>query len=64
VPTRAFVVVLIPPGAPHAGVIVGLWAAALIEVHEIARAARCLWWVDSSFTVGHALAVDGGYLAR
>ena len=31
---------------------------------EIARAAMWLCSDDSSFTVGHALAVDGGYLAR
>lgn len=31
---------------------------------EIARAVRWLCSDDSSFTTGHALAVDGGYLAR
>ena len=31
---------------------------------EIAKAALWLCSDDSSFTVGHALAVDGGYLAR
>ncbi len=31
---------------------------------EIAKAAMWLCSDDSSFTVGHALAVDGGYLAR
>lgn len=31
---------------------------------EIARAALWLCSDDSSFTAGHALAVDGGYLAR
>jgi len=31
---------------------------------EIARAALWLSSDASSFTVGHALAVDGGYLAR
>jgi NAD(P)-dependent dehydrogenase (short-subunit alcohol dehydrogenase family) len=31
---------------------------------EIAKAALWLCSPDSSFTVGHALAVDGGYLAR
>ena len=34
------------------------------EVDEIARAALWLSSDASSFTVGHALAVDGGYLAR
>jgi NAD(P)-dependent dehydrogenase (short-subunit alcohol dehydrogenase family) len=33
-------------------------------VDEIARAALWLCSDESSFTVGHALAVDGGYLAR
>jgi len=33
-------------------VIFGIWAAALIEVHEIARAAPWLWSDDSSFTPG------------
>ena len=34
------------------------------RVDEIAKAALWLCGDDSSFTVGHALAVDGGYLAR
>jgi len=34
------------------------------EPAEIAKAALWLCSGDSSFTVGHALAVDGGYLAR
>jgi NAD(P)-dependent dehydrogenase (short-subunit alcohol dehydrogenase family) len=34
------------------------------EPAEIAKAALWLCSDDSSFTVGHALAVDGGYLAR
>jgi NAD(P)-dependent dehydrogenase (short-subunit alcohol dehydrogenase family) len=34
------------------------------QVDEIARAALWLSSDDSSYTVGHALAVDGGYLAR
>jgi len=34
------------------------------EVDEIARAALWLCSPESSFTIGHALAVDGGYLAR
>jgi NAD(P)-dependent dehydrogenase (short-subunit alcohol dehydrogenase family) len=33
-------------------------------VEEIAKAALWLCSDDSSFTIGHALAVDGGYLAR
>lgn len=32
--------------------------------HEIAKAALWLCSDDASFTMGHALAVDGGYLAR
>ena len=31
---------------------------------EIAKASLWLCSDDSSFTVGHALAVDGGYLSR
>jgi NAD(P)-dependent dehydrogenase (short-subunit alcohol dehydrogenase family) len=31
---------------------------------EIAKAALWLCGDDASFTYGHALAVDGGYLAR
>jgi NAD(P)-dependent dehydrogenase (short-subunit alcohol dehydrogenase family) len=34
------------------------------RVNEIAQAALWLCSDESSFTVGHALAVDGGYLAR
>ena len=34
------------------------------QVDEIAAAALWLCSAESSFTVGHALAVDGGYLAR
>ena len=34
------------------------------EPEEIAKAALWLCSDDSSFTIGHALAVDGGYLAR
>jgi glucose 1-dehydrogenase len=34
------------------------------SVDEIARAALWLCSDESSFTIGHALAVDGGYLAR
>jgi NAD(P)-dependent dehydrogenase (short-subunit alcohol dehydrogenase family) len=34
------------------------------EVDEIANAALWLCSPESSFTIGHALAVDGGYLAR
>ena len=34
------------------------------EPAEIAKAALWLCSDDSSFTTGHALAVDGGYLAR
>lgn len=33
-------------------------------VDEIAKAALFLCSDDASFTIGHALAVDGGYLAR
>ena len=63
-PTRAFVVVLIPPDARHAAVIVGIWAAALIEVHEIARAAPWLWSDESSFTSGINMMVDGSISRR
>ena len=34
------------------------------QIDEIAEAALWLCSDQSSFTVGHALAVDGGYLAR
>ena len=34
------------------------------QVAEIAKAALWLCSDDSSFTIGHALAVDGGYLVR
>jgi NAD(P)-dependent dehydrogenase (short-subunit alcohol dehydrogenase family) len=34
------------------------------QASEIAKAALWLCSDDSSFTIGHALAVDGGYLAR